>query len=88
MNDEMSEHAFFEDQALFAAAEGASQAVLLLLGQQVEPSVAQLIAAYTLVAFSAAGGCQPPASQNLEGLVLDLHTLSASPSGTEQGWLL
>lgn len=87
MSTEVPDHAFFQDEALLAAAEGASQAVQLLLGEQVEPAVAQLIAAYTLVAFSSAGGCQEPSRETLEGLVLDLHTLSAD-ANPDPGWLL
>ena len=88
MNAEVPEHAFFHDEALLAAAEGASQAVKLLLGEHVDPAVAQLIAAYTLVAFSSAGGCQEPSRGTLADLVLDLHTPSSEPSHLGPGWLL
>lgn len=88
MSVEVPEHAFFQDEALLAAAEGASQAVRLLLGERVDPAVAQLIAAYTLVAFSSAGSCQDPSRETLEDLVLDLHAPYASPSHSDPGWLL
>ena len=88
MSAQVPEHAFFQDEALLAAAEGASQAVQLLLGEHVDPAVAQLIAAYTLVAFSSAGGCQEPSRGTLEDLVLDLHTPSPEPSHLDPGWLL
>ena len=88
MSVEVPEHAFFQDEALLAAAEGASQAVRLLLGEQVDPAVAQLIAAYTLVAFSCAGGCQDPSRETLEDLVLDLHAPPSGPPYSDPGWLL
>jgi hypothetical protein len=88
MRAEVPEHAFFQDEALLAAAEGASQAVQLLLGEHVDPATAQLIAAYTLVAFSSAGGCQEPSRGALEDLVLDLHAPSADASHADPGWLL
>jgi hypothetical protein len=88
MSVEVPEHAFFQDEALLAAAEGASQAVQLLLGEHVDPAAAQLIAAYTLVAFSSAGGCQEPSRGTLEDLVLDLHTPSIEASHHNPGWLI
>lgn len=88
MSVEVPEHAFFQDEALLAAAEGASQAVQLLLGEHVDPAVAQLIAAYTLVAFSSAGGCQEPSRGTLEDLVSDLHTPSIDGSHLNPGWLI
>jgi hypothetical protein len=54
----------------------------------VDPAVAQLIAAYTLVAFSSAGGYQEPSRGTLEDLVLDLHTPSVDATYLDPGWLL
>jgi len=88
MNVDVPEHAFFQDEALLAAAEGASQAVQLLLGEHVAPAVAQLIAAYTLVAFSSAGGCQEPSRGTLEDLVSDLHTPAVDAFHLNPGWLI
>lgn len=88
MSVEVPEHAFFQDEALLAAAEGASQAMQLLLGEDVHPAIAQLVAAYTLVAFSSAGGCHEPSRGALEDLVLDLNTPSVDAPQLGAGWLL